>query len=75
MLQDLYILEKYFSPSFSISYEQDLIEKYGFETVQSAIKSGFLDHGYIPCGKEKRRCVCRLSEKGTALIEERLQDL
>ena len=66
MLVELYLLQTYFTEQFSAIYEQDLIDKYGRQPVQAAIRSGILEHRHIPCGRDRTRCVCRLSSQGIA---------
>ena len=67
MFIELYLLQTYFAEQFSSIYEDDLIDRFGYEPVQKAIKSGYLEHRRIPCGTGKKRCVCRLSDKGIKL--------
>lgn len=64
MLIELYLLRTYFAEQFSALYEQDLIRRYGRNEVHAAIDQGLLEHSFVPCGRGRRRCVCRLSEKG-----------
>lgn len=64
MLRDLAALSGYFDEVETALYEEDLIRRYGRETVHDAIDRGWLAHGWIPCGKGRRRCVVRLSEAG-----------
>jgi len=67
MLTDLYLLQTYFSEPATLAYEDDLVQRYGRHQVSQAIHKGWLDHRYVPCGREQTRCVCRLSAAG---IEE-----
>lgn len=62
MLKDLLTLSGYFDDD--TLYEADLVRRYGLDTVNEAIDRGWLAHGWIPCGKGRRRCVVRLSESG-----------
>lgn len=71
MLLELYLLQTYFAEQFSAMYEEDLVRRYGRFAVSKAIKDGILEHRHIPCGSGRRRCVCRLSEKG--ILQARLQ--
>ena len=64
MLIELYLLRTYFAEQFSALYEQDLVSRYGRKAVSEAIREGVLEHSFVPCGRNRRRCVCRLSEKG-----------
>ena len=64
MLKDLLALTGYFDDVETTLYEEDLIRRYGRETVHHAIDQGWLAHGWIPCGAGRRRCVVRLSETG-----------
>ena len=67
MLEDLKALAGYFDGPETLLYEEDLIRRYGGDAVSAALETGLLDHGWIPCGRGRRRCVCRLSEKGKAV--------
>ncbi len=64
MLKDLLALTGYFDSVETSLYEADLIHRYGQQTVHEAIEKGWLAHGWIPCGRGRRRCVVRLSEEG-----------
>ncbi len=64
MLKDLLALSGYFDGVETALYEEDLVHRYGRETVHEAIDKGWLAHGWIPCGRGRRRCVVRLSEAG-----------
>ncbi len=64
MLVDLYLLRSYFAEQFSVVYEHDLVTRYGHAPVREAIARGWLDHSHIPCGRGRRRCVCRLTQSG-----------
>ena len=58
MFQELSLINEYFDQPYSVLYEEDLVERYGRETVTTAIRSGELQHRWVPCGKGDRRCVC-----------------
>lgn len=64
MLKDLLAVCGYFDSLESALYEEDLVRRYGRDEVSHAIRKGWLAHGWIPCGRGRRRCVVRLSESG-----------
>jgi len=65
LLQDLYQISKYFDQPYAVFYEDDLKDKYGVQTIREAIRSGLLEHRWVPCSRKRsRRCVCWLSRKG-----------
>jgi hypothetical protein len=74
LLHDLFVLQNYYGETQSIMYEDDLIRLYGQDDVQSAIQEGLIDHGWIPCASGRKRCVCRLSDKGQSQIQAQRQN-
>lgn len=64
MLNDLLLVTRYFEGPDTALYERDLEERYGVDAVRRAIRTGLLEHRWVPCGKGRRRCVCWLSAKG-----------
>lgn len=64
MLKDLLAVSGYFDWIETHFYEDDLVRRYGREAVMRAVQAGWLRHGWIPCGRGRRRCVVRLSPEG-----------
>lgn len=58
MLEDLKELQEYFDFSDYVVYEDKLRKQYGDLAVTNAIRSGTLEHRWIPCKSGKKRCVC-----------------
>lgn len=74
MLIELYMLRTYFAEQFTALYEHDLVRRYGRRVVSEAIREGILEHSFVPCGRRRRRCVCRLSEKGLQQAQAAISD-
>lgn len=69
MLRDLYLLQAYFDPPFSVIYEEDLLKRFDEQQLSAAIKKGWLEWRDItPCRPyspdKKNARVFWLSYKG-----------
>ena len=60
-MSQLSLVNDYFDQPNSVLYEDDLVKHFGRDTITQAIRKGIIQHRWVPCGKNRRRCVCWLN--------------
>lgn len=64
MLNDLFMIELYFGTPESAQAQEDMIRRYGYEALHSAVEKGYLHRREIFAGPLRGRILCWLSESG-----------